>query len=106
MGCITVSVAEAVLPVPTPLPPTTVYVVSTDGVTVQVAAVVPAQVPPVHANVIAPGLQLAESVELLPTTIDAGLAVKVQVGGCVAGVTVTVADAVLPAPIPLVPLNV
>ena len=50
------------------------------GVTVQVAAVVPPQVPPVHMYDVAVGLQLDVSVEEPPEVIDAGVAVRVQTG--------------------------
>ena len=64
-----------------------------DGVTVQFAPVVPAQVPPVQTNDVAVGLQLVVRPELLPRTIVAGVAVSVQVGA--GGVTVNT-DAVTP----------
>ena len=78
------------------------------GVTVQVVALVPTQVPPVQVNDVAAGVQLAKSVELPPALIEAGAAVKEQDGGCNGGVTVTVtvAEAVLPLPTTLAPLNV
>ena len=56
-----------------------------DGVTVQLAPLVLAQVPPVQVNDVAEGLQLDVRVELLPRTMVAGFAVRVQVGSVAAG---------------------
>ena len=50
------------------------------GVTVQVAPVVPAQVPPVQMRLVAAGVQVAVSVELPPAVIEAGLALRVHTG--------------------------
>ena len=72
----------------------------------QVVTLVPAQLPPVQTKDVAAGVQLAESVDVPPAVIEAGEALRVQDGGCDAGVTVTVAEAVLPVPTPLLPENV
>ena len=67
-----------------------------DGVTVQFAPVVPAQVPPVQTNDVAVGLHVVVRLELLPRTMVAGKAVRVQVGA--GGVTVNT-DAATPPPV-------
>ncbi len=54
------------------------------GVTEQVAAVVPAQLPPVQTYELAAGLQLVVRVALPPTTIDAGLALTLHSGALLA----------------------
>ena len=74
--------------------------------TVQVVALVPTQVPPVQVNEVAAGVQLAESLAVPPAVITAGDALRVQDGGCDTGVTVTVAEEVLPVPMTLAPVNV
>ena len=76
-----------------------------DGVTMQDAAVVPAQVPPVQLKKITGVVQLDVRVEVPPMAMEAGVAVRVQksAGG---GVTVTAAVAILPAPPALLPLTV
>ena len=51
------------------------------GVTVQVVALVPAQMPPVQVNDVAAGVQVAESVAALPAEINAGDALRLQEGG-------------------------
>jgi hypothetical protein len=72
------------------------------GVTVQVGPVVPAHVPPVHTNDVAAGLQFGVSTEVLPEVIDAGDALKLQLGA-VGAVTVTVAYVAVDAPVTFVP---
>ncbi len=76
----------------------------TDGVTEQVAAVVPAQLPPVQAYELGELVQLALRVELAPVVIDAGEAVTVHTG--MGGSTVTVALAEVPVPPALTPATV
>lgn len=76
-----------------------------DGVTTQVAAVVPAQVPPVQVKEVAGVLQLEVRVEVLPGLIAAGDALRMQKSGG-GDVTVMVALAILPAPMAFVPLTV
>ena len=51
--------------------------------TVQLAPVVPTQVPPVHEKEVAAGLQLAVRVEVTPASIEAGAAVSVHVVGSI-----------------------
>lgn len=53
----------------------------------QVAAVFPAQVPPVQIYEVATGEQLAVSVDALPEVIDGGAATTVQTGGATGAVT-------------------
>ena len=53
----------------------------TEGVTVQVELVVPVQLPPLHSNDVAAGLQLAVSVDDAPAEIMAGFALSVHCGG-------------------------
>ena len=81
------------------------YVVVADGATTQVAPVVPAQVPPVQLKELGGVVQLAVSVEVPPGLIigEDALNVQKRVG---AEVTVTVALAILPTPLALVPLTV
>ena len=55
--------------------------VEVEGVTVQVVALVPAQLPPVQTKDVAAGVQLAESVEVPPALIEAGDALREQDGG-------------------------
>lgn len=75
----TVTVADA-LPEPSLLVPVTPKVVVTAGVAVHVAAVVPAQLPPVQLNEVALGLQLAVSLDVRPGAIRPGTAVRAQLG--------------------------
>ena len=83
----------------------TLYVVVADGATTHVAAVVPAQVPPVQLKKDAGVLQLDVRVEVPPGLMDVGNALRTQksVGGAV---TVRVALAILTAPAALLPLTV
>lgn len=67
------------------------------GVTVQVAVVLVAHVPPVQTNEVAAGVQVEVRVDVPPVTIVAGDALNVQLGTGV--VTVTVAPT-LAAPVP------
>ena len=62
----------------------------------QLAPVVPAQVPPVQVNDVAAGVQLAVRVELLPVVMAAGFAVRVQVGSVGAGAKTVNAAVALP----------
>lgn len=72
------------------------------GVTEQVAPVVPAHVPPVQTNEVAAGLQLGVSTEVPPEVIDAGDALRLQLGA-VGAVTLTVTYAAVDGPVTLVP---
>jgi hypothetical protein len=74
-----------------------VYEVVAVGVTVQVAVVLVAHVPPVQTNEVAAGEQDEVKVDVPPEAIVAGDALKVQLGTGV--VTATVATA-LTAPVP------
>lgn len=94
----TVTVATPLAaPVPVTLRPATVYEVEAVGVTVQVAVVLVAHVPPVQTNEVAAGVQVEVRVDVPPVTIVAGDALNVQLGTGV--VTVTVAPT-LAAPVP------
>lgn len=53
----------------------------TEGVTVHVELFVPAQVPPLHSNEVAAGLQFAVNVDDAPAEIIAGFALNVHCGG-------------------------
>ena len=53
----------------------------TVGVTVHVELVKPVQVPPLHSNDVAAGMQLAVRVEDAPEETMAGLATSVHCGG-------------------------
>ena len=64
--------------------------------TVQLATIVPAQVPPVQVKEVAAGLQLAVSVAVPPAVIEAGDAVSVQVGGEGRGGVTVNGDALTP----------
>lgn len=75
----TVTSAEAVL-LPASLVPVTEYVVVAAGLTVQVDADVPAQLPPVQLYVVAAGLQLAVKTDDRLGEIRGGQAVSVQIG--------------------------
>ena len=74
-----------------------------EGVTVHVAPVELAQLPPLHAYAIAAGLQFAVRTAVAPDVIEDGAAVKVQVGASICAVTVTVEVTALPVPPALTP---
>jgi hypothetical protein len=99
-----VIVALKTAPVPPEFIPATPYVVETLGATVQVAAIVPAQVPPVHTYELAVGLQLAVRVALPPGAMEAGLRVNAHTG--LGGSTVIVALDGAPVPPAFFPATV
>lgn len=73
----TVTVAEAVFPVPMLLVPVTEYVVVLVGITVPL---LPVKLMPVHAKEVAAGLQFATKVEVEPELIEVDDAVNVHDG--------------------------